>query len=165
MSFAILVSGWPGPGHDRWPVDGNPADPDRAARVRRSTLDNTYRSKVRLHIIPAWAPPAGPADPEHVERFYTRLSTTGLRPRPCCKSTESCPGAQVAVQRGHLTRNVAPLVDAPSATPAQIEPLTLAEAKAPRPRQRGCAQHRWSVALALGLRQGEALGLRWADGT
>ncbi len=59
-------------------------------------------------------------------------------------------------------RNVATLVDAPSAQPGEIEPLSLAEARTmtalAAERRNGT---RWSVALALGLRQGEALGLRW----
>src|SRR5262249_4317168 len=65
------------------------------------------------------------------------------------------------MQRGYVTRNVATLVDAPSVSQAEIEPLSLDEAQriielAAR-RRNGT---RWSVALALGLRQGEALGLR-----
>jgi integrase len=66
------------------------------------------------------------------------------------------------MQRGYVARNVATLVDAPSVSQAEIEPLTLDEAQrivelAAR-RRNGT---RWNVALALGLRQGEALGLRW----
>jgi len=67
-----------------------------------------------------------------------------------------------ATIRAVVTRNVATLVDAPSVSQIEIEPLTLDEARriielAAR-RRNGT---RWSVALALGLRQGEALGLRW----
>jgi integrase len=46
----------------------------------------------------------------------------------------------------------------------EIDPLTREEARAildTTGRRRNCA--RWSVALALGLRQGEALGLLWSD--
>ena len=103
--------------------------------------------------------------PEHVERFYTRLEHDGLAPSSVLQIHRILARAlKVAVQRGHVTRNVALLVDAPSATPAQIEPLTLAEAKALTVQAAGLRNStRWSVALALGLRQGEALGLRWAD--
>jgi integrase len=69
---------------------------------------------------------------------------------------------KVAMQRGYVTRNVATLVDAPSASHDEIEPLTLDEAlriiRLAATQRNGT---RWSVALALGLRQGEALGLRW----
>jgi integrase len=50
----------------------------------------------------------------------------------------------------------------PPVTPAEVEPLTLPEARAlidHSANQRNGT--RWSVALALGLRQGEALGLCW----
>jgi integrase len=60
-------------------------------------------------------------------------------------------------------RNVAALIDAPSVAPHEIEPLTREEARCilnvAASRRNGA---RWSVALALGIRQGEALGLRWA---
>jgi len=69
---------------------------------------------------------------------------------------------KVAMQREIITRNVATLIDAPSAVEAEIEPFTRDETKAvllEADRRRNGA--RWSVALAEGLRQGEALGLRW----
>jgi hypothetical protein len=58
---------------------------------------------------------------------------------------------KVAMQRGYVTRNVATLVDAPSASHDEIEPLTLDEAlritRLAATRRNGT---RWSVALALG---------------
>jgi hypothetical protein len=72
-----------------------------------------------------------------------------------------CP--RIAVRRGRISRNVATLVDAPSVSPQEIEPLTWEEARrilnVATTRRNGA---RWSVALALGIRQGEALGLRWS---
>jgi len=66
------------------------------------------------------------------------------------------------MQRGRVARNVATLVDAPTPRRDEAEPLTKAEARllldAVRTLPNGA---RWSVALALGLRQGEALGLLW----
>lgn len=67
-----------------------------------------------------------------------------------------------AVARDHIGRNVAALVGSPGVSEAEIEPLTRTQARA-------LIQHatklrggtRWSVALALGLRQSEALGMRW----
>lgn len=69
---------------------------------------------------------------------------------------------KVAVQREKVGRNVCTLVDAPSLHRAEIEPLTAEEARrilTAATGRRNAA--RWSVALALGLRQGEALGLPW----
>src|SRR5215468_12443383 len=70
---------------------------------------------------------------------------------------------RIAVRRGQITRNVVTLVDAPAAASHEIEPLTREEARrilTVAARKRNGA--RWSVALALGIRQGEALGLRWS---
>lgn len=71
---------------------------------------------------------------------------------------------KVAMQRGRVARNVATLVDAPTARQEEVQPLTAAEA---RKLLQAAAElpngARWSVALALGLRQGEALGLLWDD--
>ena len=62
-----------------------------------------------------------------------------------------------------IARNVATLIDPPTAADPEIEPFTQEEArrilKAAAERRNGA---RWSVALSLGLRQGEALGLRWS---
>lgn len=69
---------------------------------------------------------------------------------------------KVAHRRGHVARNVATLVDAPSASEPEIEPFSQADTRrilqAAEERPNSA---RWSVGLGLGLRQGEALGLRW----
>jgi integrase len=66
----------------------------------------------------------------------------------------------VAAQRGRVARNVATLVDAPSVTRLEVEPYAAAEARnVLRVAEQMRNGARWSVALALGLRQGEALGL------
>jgi integrase len=98
-----------------------------------------------------------------LERFYTRLEDGGLAPATVLQIHRILSRAlEVAMQRGYVTRNVATLVDAPSVSQAEIEPLTLDEAqRIVEPAARHRNGTRWSVALALGLRQGEALGLRW----
>jgi integrase len=69
---------------------------------------------------------------------------------------------KVAVQRGRVARNVCTLVDAPSVSREEVQPLTQADARAILDAAAGRRNAaRWSVALALGLRQGEALGLSW----
>ena len=133
-------------------------------RIRRSTLESTYTPKVRNRIIPGLGKHRlDRLTPEHLERFYTLLEEDGLAPATVLQIHRILSRAlKVAMQHGYVTRNVATLVDAPSVSQAEIEPLTLDEAQriielAVR-RRNGT---RWSVALALGLRQGEALGLRW----
>src|SRR6266704_3608761 len=133
-------------------------------RVRRSTMDSTYAPKVRNRIIPGIGKHRlDRLTPEHLERFYSTLEAEGLAAATVLQIHRILSRAlKVAVQRGYLSRNVATLVDAPSVESAEIQPLTLAEAQRitvlATERRNGT---RWSVALALGLRQGEALGLRW----
>ncbi len=68
------------------------------------------------------------------------------------------------MQRGKVTRNVCTLVDAPSLVRSEVQPLTASEARRLLDSARDTRNAaRWSVALSLGLRQGEALGLRWSD--
>jgi integrase len=70
----------------------------------------------------------------------------------------------LAVRWDMVSRNVARLVDRPRIQRKSIQPLSPYEA---RKFIRAIHGHRlealFSVALALGLRQGEALGLRWQD--
>jgi integrase len=133
-------------------------------RVRRSTLETTYAPKVRSRIIPGLGKHRlDRLTPEHIERFYTRLEAEGLAPATVLQIHRILSRAlKVAMQRGYVTRNVATLVDAPSASQDEIEPLSLGEAlrivRLAATKRNGT---RWSVALGLGLRQGEALGLRW----
>jgi integrase len=69
-----------------------------------------------------------------------------------------------AVRRGHLGRNPAVLAKAPALREEEVVPYEVSEV---RRLLEAAAQHRnnarWAVALALGLRQGEALGLKWDD--
>ena len=69
---------------------------------------------------------------------------------------------EVAHRRDKVGRNVAKLIDAPSAGDGEIKPLTQEEARrilaAAAKRRNGT---RWAVGLAMGLRQGDGIGLRW----
>lgn len=69
-----------------------------------------------------------------------------------------------AVRRGHLGRDPVSLARPPRMEDEEIEPCELEEAQkilAVAAKHRNGA--RWAIALVLGLRQGEVLGLRWAD--
>ena len=69
-----------------------------------------------------------------------------------------------AVRRSHLTRNTALLAKAPKPDADDVEPYDVPEIhrllEEAAQRRNGA---RWALALALGLRQGEALGLTWDD--
>ncbi|NES28959.1 tyrosine-type recombinase/integrase [Micromonospora terminaliae] len=132
-------------------------------KVRPSTLQG-YRSKVTKHLIPALGEHRlDRLQPEHVERFYGSLETAGMAPATVLQLHRILSRSlKVAHQRGRVARNVCALVDSPSVSREEVQPLTAADARAilaaAAGRRNGA---RWSVALALGLRQGEALGLKW----
>ncbi|MCW2901031.1 MAG: Integrase [Streptosporangiaceae bacterium] len=71
----------------------------------------------------------------------------------------------VAMQRGHIARNVATPVDPPRQEQSDIATaLNVEEARAVVQAASGTRNAaRWTVALALGLRQSEALALQWKD--
>lgn len=131
-------------------------------RVRPSTLVG-YRTCLKRILLHLGHHRLDRLQPEHLEAFYSLLEEEGLSPTTALLHHRVLSRAlKVAMQRGRLARNVATLVDPPSARRDEIEPLTKAEARrlleAARSLPNGA---RWSVALALGLRQGEALGLLW----
>jgi integrase len=69
-----------------------------------------------------------------------------------------------AVRRNYLGRNPASLAKAPRLTEQEIEPYSVEEVQRILTAVSQRRNHaRWAVAHALGLRQGEALGLKWSD--
>jgi integrase len=134
-----------------------------ARKVRTSTLEG-YRSKVSSRLVPALGHHRlDRLQPEHVEAFYAECEADGLSSSTTLQCHRILSRAlKVAMQRGKVARNVCTLVDAPSLDRREVLPLTSQDARkildAADGRRNGA---RWSVALALGLRQGEALGVPW----
>jgi integrase len=63
-----------------------------------------------------------------------------------------------------VARNVAKLVVVPGGSQGEVVPLSVEEARALLLAAEGTRLYAlWAVALAVGLRRGEALGLRWKD--
>ena len=135
-------------------------------RVRTLTLQG-YEASVRLHINPAIGHHRlDRLQPDHLEKFYLALEDKGLTSTTALRIHRIISRAlKVAMQRGVVGRNVATLVDAPALRrPETPEPLDIEECHrvlAAAKKRRNAA--RWTVALALGLRQSEALGLKWTD--
>ena len=145
--------------------------------VRPKTFAS-YSQLVRLHINPQLGGlTLSKLGPEHVQAFLNdRLSAGAIRK----KETDPIKGLSPrtvqylravlrralgqAYKWGLVGRNVAILVDAPHGLKPQIRPMTINESKA---FLTACKGNRlealFTVALAMGLRQGEALGLRWED--
>jgi integrase len=137
-----------------------------ARKVRARTLES-YRSTVQLHLRPGVGHHRlDRLQPEHLERLYASLADKGLSPATILRAHRVLSRAlRVASQRGKVARNVATLVDPPAVKrPTTALPLSAEEAKwvlATARAHRNSA--RWTVALAVGLRPSEAVGLRWAD--
>lgn len=136
-----------------------------AASVSEYTYSG-YRVDVRVHLIPGlgghWL---DKLQPEHLERFYAKMQANGSKPATAHHAHRTIRAAlNEAVRRGHLARNPVLLAKPPKLTEEEIEPYSVGEVrqllKLATDRRNGA---RWAVALALGLRQGEALGLRWPD--
>lgn len=134
-------------------------------RVTVNTHDG-YRTNVERHLIPGvgahWLERL---EPEHLERLYARMKDAGPAAGTAHYVHRTVRAAlNEAVRRGHLPRNPATLAKAPSPSDEEVEPYDVPEV---RRLLEAAAQHRnsarWAVALALGLRQGEALGLKWED--
>lgn len=131
--------------------------------------DNTmvgYGVAVRKHLIPGLG--AHRLDrlmPEHIEIFYTKMQANGSKPATAHQVHRTFRTAlNEAVRRGHLGKNPVQLAKPPKSGDYEVEPYTVKEVQRlleAAGRQRNSA--RWAVALALGLRQGEALALKWED--
>ncbi len=132
--------------------------------VSQSTIDSTYEPKVRQWIIPQLGQHRlDRLQPEHVDLFYTKLAAQGLKPNTIVQMHRIISRAlKIAWKRGKVTVNVAAMVDAPIGEEVDIEPLTSEEARrilaVAAARRNGA---RWSVAFSVGIRQSEAIGLRW----
>ncbi|MEU6682663.1 tyrosine-type recombinase/integrase [Streptomyces sp. NPDC046832] len=131
--------------------------------------DNTmvgYRVAVRKHLIPGLgAHRLDRLKPEHIEVFYANMQANGSKPGTAHQVHRTFRTAlNEAVRRGHLGKNPVQLAKAPKTGEYEVEPYTVQEVQR---LLKAAGQHRnsarWAVALALGLRQGEVLGLKWED--
>lgn len=125
-----------------------------------------YRVDVEKHLIPGLgAHRLERLTPEYAEKLYAKMQRDGLAAGTAHHVHRTLRNAlNEAVRRGHLGRNPVLLAKAPKLTDEEVEPYGLDEIqrllKAVTERRNGA---RWVAALALGLRQGEALGLKWSD--
>lgn len=136
-----------------------------APAVRENTL-SSYRVAVNVHLIPGvGGHRLDRLEPEHLERLYAKMLRAGSAPATANQAHRTIRTALgEAERRGRITRNPAKLAKAPRPDEIEVEPYSLDEVrqllKAAGERH---SSARWAIALALGLRQGEVLGLRWPD--
>lgn len=133
--------------------------------VRDNTLSG-YRVAVYTHLNKGiGAHRLDKLQPEHLERLYARMRAEGKAAGTAHQVHRTVRTAlNEAVRRGHIISNPAKLAKAPQLDDHEIEPYTVDQVKrllVEAGKRRNSA--RWAMALALGLRQGEALGLQWSD--
>jgi integrase len=140
-----------------------------ADSVRPTVRPKTYESYaqlVRLYIEPELGRvQLGKLSPQDIQHLLNKLLKRDLAPR----TVRYCHAIlKMALGRAYkwslVPRNVAQLVDSPRSSRYEMRSLSPEEARTFLDTVRGDRlEALYSVAIALGLRQGEALGLRWED--
>ncbi len=133
--------------------------------VRPKTY-TSYADTVRLHLIPTLGRiELSKLQPQDVTALLTAKLRAGLSPRSV-RYIRAILGLVLgqALKWGLVARNVVALTDPPKAERHEITPFAPDEARRFLAVTRGERLHAlYAVALALGIRQVEALGLRWRD--
>jgi len=134
-------------------------------KVRVKTLVR-YQELVRLHIVPEIGRTSlTKLTPQHVESMMAQVAAKGVSPRTVAHCRAVLRNALNHAMRHSLVfRNVAALAAAPKVPELEIRAITPAAARQLLAAVRGDRlEALFTVALACGLRQSEALGLRWSD--
>ena len=159
--------------------DGKPLPPEKlkvaaflgkwlesvGAEIRYKTFES-YSQNVRSHIIPEIGHiRLGDLTAPDIRSMLNKKRDTGLSPRSIQNIHAILRRALGQAEKDNLVpRNVARLVSPGRVKKPDIQPLTHVEAKKLLAAVRGDRlEGLYTVALAVGLRQGEALGLRWQD--
>jgi len=125
-----------------------------------------YENQVRLHLVPALGSrPLMKLQPQDVREFMRGKAEAGFASKSIHHFRATLRAAlNVAVHDGLIARNVAMLAKPPHLEKPELRVFNVEEARLFLEVVKG---HRlealFSVALALGLREGEILGLRWRD--
>lgn len=133
---------------------------------REATTYAAYETFSRLHIKPYLGQIAlDKLQPEELERWLRELDRrgVGVRTRQCCLSRLRT-ALTLALRRGYVVRNVAELVDPPASIRKKHQAPKMDDLKRLLDATREDRLHAMIlVALGLGLRRGEVLGLKWED--
>lgn len=142
--------------------------------VRRDAEPKTYEGYA--YMVGMIKPSLGkvPLDklaPQHVQKLLNELLERGgdrgqgLSPRTVQYARATLRRALgQALKWGLVARNVATLVEPPRSRRAEVRPFTEEESRALLAAAKGDRlEALYAVAITLGLRQGELLGLRWED--
>jgi integrase len=134
-------------------------------RVRPKTYVS-YEGTVRLHIVPALGKvPMHQVTPDRVQQLLNEKRAAGLSARSVAYIRTVLRIALTQAEKwAMVSRNVAALADSPRVERHKVRPLSPDQAREFLATVRGDRlEALYTVALALGLRKGEALGLLWED--
>jgi integrase len=125
-----------------------------------------YEVHVRLHLKPVLGRiRLDKLQPAHVQALMNAKLKSGLSPKSVRYMLGTLRTAlNQATAWGYIPRNPAALIAGPRVERYEIQPFSLEEARRFIAAVKGDRlQALYTVALTIGLRQGEALGLRWQD--
>lgn len=137
--------------------------------VKRKNRPSTYRSYeqlVRLHIEPALGTTVlSKITTQQIRKFLNERQDSGLSSRTVqYLHAVLRKSLNVALKDQTVIRNVAELVDPPRVLAKEVQPLIPDEARRFLKAVEGDRlEALFTVAVSLGLRQGEALALQWQD--
>lgn len=135
------------------------------ARLARNTV-NGYRVNVEKHIVPNIGKiPLYKLQPEDVQKMYDKLAQEGLSSTTILYVHNVLRKAlNSAVKRRVLSNNVLQYVEAPLKAKFKSSVLSVEEISRLLSASRGTiAYYPIMLAVTLGLRRGEVLGLQWTD--
>jgi integrase len=135
-------------------------------RKNRPSTYTSYEHLVRNHLVPALGKiPLARLTVQDVRGFVNQKQDSGLSSR----TVQYChailrKALNVALKDEILARNVVALADPPRVVAKEVQPLTPQEARRfLEAVQTDRLAALFTIAVSLGLRQGEALALRWRD--
>lgn len=137
--------------------------------VKPTKVPSTYKSyagHVHHHFIPSLGRiQLTKLTAQHVQRFLKEKLESGLSPRTVQYLRSTLHIALNQAMRWDLVqRNIVSMTDAPRVPRFEITPLSPEQARTFLDAVKGNRlEALYTVAMAVGLRQGEALGLRWQD--
>lgn len=133
--------------------------------VRVSTYVS-YDQQVRVHIVPQLGHiKLSKLRPQHIQTYINDRLEFGLSAKTVKYHLSVLRMSLTRAEKwGLVARNVAMLVDPPRVQKYEIQPITQEQARIFLEAIKGDRlEALFTVALSLGLRRGEALGLRWSD--
>jgi len=137
-----------------------------ARRTVRQQTFNSYQSLVRRHINPyIGGVRLTKLEPAQVDTLFHRLEDAGLKPQRLQKVYAVLRRAlNIAVKQDLVVRNVCLTIDCPKAEQREMQPLTQEQAKRFLKAAQDDRLHAFYVlAVTVGMRQGELIGLEWND--